>query len=200
MALLHSCLNLLYSTMALLDYNWLYSIDSNSYHCSMALLDSTSSTIALSLTLLDFIPLYHGSTWLYTTVLHCTMAPAIMALLDSSSLYLTLHHCTINISLVEPASLYHSSTSLYLILYHSTMALHSTWGYVIVPWLYLTLHHSTMADMTLLDCVSLCHGSTSLYFIVLRLYLAQLDSTSLSHDPTWLYLTLHHCTMALLYK
>ena len=133
-------------------------------------------------TLLHSILIYHGSTslclilhysimaalshstwvyialpWLYFTPLDFTLCT--MALLNSTWLYITL---------------YYGSTSLYLILHHSS--LHSTWVYIALPWLYLTLLDSTL----------LYYGSTWPYNTLPWLY-------------TSFYLTLHCSTMALLH-
>ena len=78
--------------------------------------------------------LYHGSTWLYLTLLH-----SIMALL----------------AVPYSTTLYHGSTWLYLTLLHSIMALlalpYSTTLYHGSSWLYLALLHSIMALLALLD-------------------------------------------------
>ena len=84
------------------------------------------------------------------------------------------------------------STWFCSILLHCTMALLSS------TWPHLTLLHSTwlyLALVTLLDSITLkitlCQGSTWLYFTLL-------DSTILCHDSTWLYsillnsIMLHH--------
>ena len=98
---------------------------------------------------------YHGSTWLYMTILHSTMV-----LLGSTWVYYTLPW--LYLALRDSTTLYHGSTPLY------TMALlHTTWLYYILPWLYLTLH----------DCTTFYHGSNWLYLSRLHSTLAPLGST-----------------------
>ena len=112
-----------------------------------------------------------------------------MALLHSTSLYMTLPR-------------------LYFTLHYCTMAkLHSTSLYITLPWIYLTLHDSTILYhgyyFTVLHLHY--HGSTSLY-LTLRcselpwLYLTLLGSTLPYHGSTSLHLTLHYSTMTLLYS
>ena len=134
--------------------------------------------------------LYNTLQWLYFTLLECTLLYH-----GSTSLYVTLHHSSIALlTLLESSAFYHSSSSLclnlyitipwlyftvYLTLNYSTMALlHSTWLYTTLQFLYFTL----------LDFTSLFHGSTSLF---LNLYII------LYHGCTLLYLTLHYSIMAL---
>ena len=66
------------------------------------------------------ITLYHGSIWLYFTVLdsiHYTLPFLYLALLDSTHLYYTLPW--LYFAQLEPTTLYHGSTWLYLTLLHA---------------------------------------------------------------------------------
>ena len=159
------CLSLLSSNIALFHCTWLYSFYIN--HISL--------TLYFPLPFFYFIPLhstlhYHGSTWLYFTLLHFSMA-----LLYYTWLYIKLPRRYF--TLIDSALIYHGSTSLhgstfYLTLLPSTIALlHSTCQlYICLPWLYFT---------------TLIYYSTSLYF-TLRL----LPYTMVLLHSTWLYITL----------
>ena len=115
-------------------------------------------------------------------------------------------------TLLDSTLLYHSSVSLYMTIEISTMTLlHTTWLYISLPWiyltLYLTLYYSTMARLhstslcitmpwlyfTLLDPTLLYHGSTPFYWLykfLSWLYFMLLDSTLDYHGSIWLYIAL----------
>ena len=110
----------------------------------MALLLSIRLSITLPwfyFTLLDSKSCYCGSTSLYYTLQHSTIALLHFTLLYS----MALRHTTL---------LYQGLASLYFTLHQSTMALlDSTSFYITLAWFYFTL----------LDSALLSHGSTSLY-------------------------------------
>ena len=131
--------------------------------------------------LLDFTSLYHGSTWLYLTLLHSTIA-----LLCST-----------------PALHYYMLQRLYLALLDTTVLqstkalLGFTCLYYNLQWLYLTLLDSTTLD----------NGSTWVHLTLLHSIIAILGSTwsyytqlcyTLPFTPHWHYLTLLHLVMTLL--
>ena len=144
--------------------------------------------------------MYHGSTWLFLTLLYHA----------STTLYLTLCHTLrhstwiyfflslLYFPLLDFTWYYHGSTWLYFPLLYSTMTLlyslhcamalqQSTWLYItlfIVEGLYFILLDSTLPclSFTLLHSTSLYHGSILLNLIALA---------------TSLYLNLHYSTMAL---
>ena len=158
-------LTLLYSTLALLHSTWLY-----------------VTLPWLYFTLLDCTLLYHCSTSLYLHLLYSTMVP-----LDSTLVFQGYTHCSwlyfnlqwFHVTLLDSKLHYIGSASLYFIPHDSIMvyftlpymaqALHSTWFYVSLLWLYFT----------------------QLDFTLLWLYFTTLDSTLLYHCSTSLYLTLH---------
>ena len=122
------------------------------------------------------------STWLYNTV--------SWTLLGSHWLYCTLKW--LYLALPDSTTLCHGCTCLYFTPLYSTMALHGS------TWLYLPQLHSTLVLL----------GSHWFSYILLCLYLARLDSTTLYqssswsyhgsswlyHGSTWLYLTEVHCS------
>ena len=133
--------------------------------------------------------LYIPLPWLYFTLVDCIHSPT-MALLHSTSLYITLHS---NMPLCHStriySTLYHASTSLYLkstLLHHGSTLLYTTGVYITLTWLYFALIDSTL----------LYRSSTWLY---LWFYYSLLHSTFLYYSFTSLYFTLHYSTMALLY-
>ena len=74
--------------------------------------------------LLDSTLLYHGSTSMYYTLRHSTMA-----VLDSTRIYITLPW--LYVSLLDSTLLYYGSTSTYYTLHYSTMTvLHFTRLYI----------------------------------------------------------------------
>ena len=76
-----------------------------------------------------------------------------MALLDTTSLYITLQW--LYFTLLYSVLLYHGCTSFYFTLQHTIMVLlHSTLLYITLPLLYVTLLYSMF----------LYHGSIWLYF------------------------------------
>ena len=141
---------------------------------------STTALLALhDSALLESLTLYRGSTCLYFTLLdltlgaslhlnllHSTMPPVHLALLDSTLLYYTL-------PCLGPLG----STWLYLTLLHSTTAVLSSTGF------YLNILHSIMArlgstSIHLTRSTTLYHASSWLCFILssTRIYLTILRS------------------------
>ena len=125
----------------------------------------------LYLTLLHSTLALFGSMWLYYPSL--TLLHSIMYLLSCNSLTYTLPwpYLAIYLALLDCTLLFHGSAWLYLSLLHSTMAL---LGYT---WLYFVY---TMALL----------GSTWLYYTLEWVYLVLLTPTMAVLGFTWLYDTL----------
>ena len=98
------------------------------------------------------------------------------------------------------------STWLYLTPHYCTLALlHSTWLYLTLPWLYFNIlawFYITLTCLyfTLVYTTLLYHSSyLTKHYSTLGL-LTLFDSTLLDHGSTWLCLTLHYFTLALLHS
>ena len=181
---LYLCLYYTVSTIALLD--------STRICYTLPCLYYTVSTMAL-LDIILFCTLYHGSIWIYMTLLHSTAffhgstwPSKLPSLCIQSWVYLILpYHILSWVYLHFTLATIHStlavlgSTLFFYILYGCTWfyILYSTTLYHSSSWLYITLLYSTMA---VLQSATLSHASPLLQSIMV-----QLDSTSLT-TLSWL--------------
>ena len=147
-------------------------------HSTTALLHSTCLHYSTKQGSTDSTWIYCILPWLYT------------------SLYFNLHYSTMALLYITLPCLYFiklDSTTFY----HSSI-IHSTWLYITLKWLHFPLldsiHYYTMAVFHSTWLYITLH-STSLYLTLrcsaMAVYFALLDSTSLFHGSTSLYLNLY---------
>ena len=195
-------LDLLHSNLALHGSHWLYYILPWLYLAITTRFCLGSSWLSLTLkhstvvilTTPHSTTLYHGSTYLYLTLLITTIGIFVTTTIGIplqpcyTWLYLRVLHSTLALycsTLVQSAMALLDSTMLY---HGCTWG--STWLHCILQWiywaLYLDLLHSNLA----------LHGSHWLYYILPWLYLA--ITTRFCLGSSWLSLTLKHSTVVIL--